>query len=49
MLLTIALILFIIWLVLQLAHVALGGLLWILLIIAIAVAIYDLLVGRRRL
>lgn len=47
MLLTIAAILLLLWLVGLIGHIG-GGLIHILIIIALVVFIYDLLVGRRR-
>lgn len=48
MLLTIAIILFVLWLLGLIAFHFTAGLLWLILIIAIIIFLYDLLVGRRR-
>jgi hypothetical protein len=48
MLLTIAVILFILWLLGFVAFHVAGGLIHLLLIVAVVVILWDLLVGRRR-
>lgn len=47
MLLTIAGILFILWLLGLIGHIG-GGLIYILLVVALVILIFDLITGRRR-